>query len=249
VRVFLLLLLLLAAPAAAQRVVSLNLCADILLLLLAPERIAGLTPLAADPTLNPLAAQASAHPVIRAEIEHVVVARPDLVLAGPWGARATLARLEARGVRVERLPAANGFAAIRALTRRAGAVLGARARAEALVAAMDAALAPPAEPRGTALLWQPRGFAPGRGTLADDALRAAGYANAAPHDGFGHVGLEALLAAPPGMLLRGRAPAFRAIATDLPRHAATAHLPTRELDTAPLVCGTPASAAAVAVLR
>lgn len=241
-------LLLLAAPASAQRVVSLNLCADILLLLLAPERIAGLTPLAVDPTLNPLAREAAAHPVVRAETESVLVVRPDLILAGPWGARATLARLEARGIRVERLPAGDSFTAIRTLTRRAGVVLGVPDRAEARIAAMDAALTQGPD-HGTAILWQPRGFAPGRGTLADEVMRIAGYANAAPHEGFGAIGLEALLVAPPGTLLRGPARPFRSLATDLNRHPALAHLPSRQLDGAPLVCGSPETARAVAALR
>jgi iron complex transport system substrate-binding protein len=42
----------LAAPAhAGQRVVSLNLCTDQMLVLLAPEQVVALSPLARDPTL------------------------------------------------------------------------------------------------------------------------------------------------------------------------------------------------------
>ena len=110
-------LLFLSFPAHAQRVASLNLCTDQYLLALAPERAVGVTFLALDPSLSALSDAAAAIPPLRADAEAVLATRPDLVLAGPWGARATLAALERRGVRVERLAPPEDFAAIRTATR------------------------------------------------------------------------------------------------------------------------------------
>jgi iron complex transport system substrate-binding protein len=51
---------------AVQRVVSLNLCTDQMLVLLAPEKVAALSPLARDPALSFVAPQAANLPIVRA---------------------------------------------------------------------------------------------------------------------------------------------------------------------------------------
>jgi len=73
-------LLLMTATAHAARVVSLNLCADDFLVLLAPEQIVALSPLARDPSLSVVAAQAARLPWVRADAEAVLALHPDLVL-------------------------------------------------------------------------------------------------------------------------------------------------------------------------
>ena len=68
---------------APQRVVSVNLCADLLLLALLPrDRIVSLSPYAADAAMSPLAAQASGIAINHAQVEEIIGMRPDLVLAG-----------------------------------------------------------------------------------------------------------------------------------------------------------------------
>ena len=89
------------AAHAADRVVSLNLCTDQMLVLLAPEKVAALSPLARDPALSFVAPQAEHLPVVRASAEAVLRLHPDLVLAAPYGAQTTLALLQQ-----ERRPAA-----------------------------------------------------------------------------------------------------------------------------------------------
>ena len=116
----------LAAPGrtvAADRVVSLNLCADQMLLLLAPEKAVALSPLARDPTLSFVAERAARFPVVRPSAEAVLRLHPDLVLAGEFGAQTTLALLEGSGLRVVRAGLPQSFDAIRAETRKLAGVI------------------------------------------------------------------------------------------------------------------------------
>jgi iron complex transport system substrate-binding protein len=250
VRALALTLLLLACAGgahAAGRVVSLNLCTDQLLVLLAPEKAVGLTPLARNPTLSFVAAQAARLPVVRPDAEAVIELHPDLVLAGAFGAQTTVALLRQFALPVLVVDIPRDFAGIRANTRRVAAALGAEARGEALLAQMDAVLAgvhPPAHPL-RALVWEPRGYTAGPGSLTDAVLRAAGLADV----GTGRrVGLEALIAHPPDVLVEGRAPDFPSLATALLRHPAVGAIPRRTYDPATLICGGPQTAAAVAAL-
>lgn len=242
------LLLLAALPArAADRVVSLNLCTDQLLTLLAPEQVVGLTPLARDPTLSFVAAQAAALPQVRPAAEAVLRLHPDLVLAARWGAQAVLALLETEGVRVLRLDLPQDFPGIRSQTRALAGILGVPARGEALVAAMDATLTGlphPAHPLSV-VAWQPRGYTAGPGSLMDAVLHAAGLRNVA--DG-GHLGLEALLRHPPDLLVTPADPGFPSLATDLLDHPALRHLPRRTVPPALTLCAGPFTAAAAALL-
>ena len=66
-----------------------------MLVLLAPEKIAALSPLARDPALSFVAPQAAHLPIVRASAEAVLRLHPDLVLAAPYGAQTTLALLQA----------------------------------------------------------------------------------------------------------------------------------------------------------
>jgi iron complex transport system substrate-binding protein len=241
------LLLAFAAPAQAMRVVSLNLCTDELLLTLAPEQAVAVSPLAAAPGLSVVAKAAREVPEVRPDAEAVLALHPDLVLAGTYGAQTTLALLEGNGVRVERFGLAPDFPAIAAELTRAGEVLGVPGRAATAITAMRARLAalnPPAH-AGAALVLEARGWTAGPGTLADAVLRAAGWANA----GSGRqLGLEALLAHPPALLVTTPPPDFPSLATDFLAHPALAALPRREIPPPLLLCGGPWSVAAAEIL-
>lgn len=242
---------LLAAPAArAGDVVSLNLCTDQMLTLLAPERVAALSPLARDPSLSVVAAQARHLPWVRPSAEAVLALHPRLVLATRWGAQTTLAVLQAHGVQVLRVDLPQDFPAIRAGTLALAARLGVPARGAALVARMDATLAAlPRSPRPhpiRALVLEPRGYTAGTGSLADAVLRAAGLANAEP-DGR-RLGLEALLRHPPDLLVVPETPRFPSLATAMLAHPALAALPRVEIPPALTICGGPFTARAAALL-
>ncbi|HYC06046.1 MAG TPA: ABC transporter substrate-binding protein [Azospirillaceae bacterium] len=200
----------LSAEAAPQRVVSLNLCTDQLaVLLLPPERIAALSFLARDPDLSYVAARARSLPVVQGSAEEILPLKPDLVLAGTYTTRATVALLKARGIPVLALDMPNDFDTIRAQLRQVAAALGEAARGEALIAEMDGRLAEAADAargsaRPTALTFAPGGFTAGGGTLSAAVMEAAGLSNYAAGkglQGYGYLPVESVAEAPPDLLV------------------------------------------------
>jgi iron complex transport system substrate-binding protein len=196
--------------AAPRRLVSLNLCTDQLLLALAPrDAIAGLSFLAVDRSLSAQADAAMGLPLLHGQAEEVLTVRPDLVLAGMFTARPTVALLQARGIKVMQVGLADDFNAIRQQIRTVAAALGRVERGETLIAAMDATLAAaipasPATRRPRALSLAPGAFTAGAGTLTDAVMRAAGldnYAAAKGLKGYGYLSLEQIAADPPELLL------------------------------------------------
>lgn len=222
---------------AARRVVSLNLCTDQWLVLLAPEKVAALSPLARDPALSHVAAQAAGLPVTRASAEAVLSFHPDLVLGTRFGATATLAMLERQGIPVARLAIPTDFPGIRAVMRQMAALLDVPDR-------FDIALPPPGPP-AEALVWEPRGWTAGPGGMMDAVLRAAGLTNA----GSGaRVGLEALLRHPPAVLILDANTAGESLATAMIHHPALRGIPVRTLPVPLTICPGPFTTEAVARL-
>jgi iron complex transport system substrate-binding protein len=242
-------LLLPVCSQAAERVVSLNLCTDQWLVLLAPEKVAGLSPLARDPALSFVADAAARLPVIRASAEAVMDRHPDLVLGARFGAQTTLALLERAGLRVERLDIPTDFPGIRVALRAVATLLDVPERAGPLIAAMDAALPLPLSPQVPpiqALVWEPRGWTSGPGTMMDTVVRAAGMVDA----GSGRrEGLEALLRHPPDLLVLPEVDAGASLATEMLRHPAVRGIPVRSVPTALTICPGPFTAEAVARLE
>ncbi len=210
-------LMALAAPAAARaddpprRVVSLNMCADQLLLALAdPGQIAALSRYARDPRLNALAEAAAAYPSAPPAAEAVLALKPDLVLSGGLTPPATRDLLAAQGVRLAEVASVENVDAARDQIRAIADVLGHPERGTALIDRIDRALADAgARIRGdgrTALYLQRRGFVSGARTLIGDLLARLGFRSAGGEFGVGSVGavaLERLVARPPDILILG----------------------------------------------
>ena len=111
-----------AAP--PQRIVSINICGDLLALSLAPRaRIASVTFLAADPRMSPIAEAADGIPLNYGKAEEVLAFEPDLVLAGRHTTRATVALLERLGYPVIKLDIAQSLDDVRAQIRVAAAAM------------------------------------------------------------------------------------------------------------------------------
>jgi iron complex transport system substrate-binding protein len=237
---------LLSLPAGATRVVSLNLCTDTLLVQLAPEQIAALSPLARDPALSVVAAPAARLPWVRPDAEAVLRLRPDLVLAGEYGAQAAVGLLRERGVRVVAIPEPTDFAGITTEVQAAAGALGVPARGAEMLARMRARLAA-VRPRrgGRAVFWQAHGFTAGPGSFGDAVLRAAGFSDA----GTGAVvGAEVMAVHPPDVLVVASAPEYPSLATDLLMHPAVGGVRRVKVPPALLACTGPWSVGAVEVL-
>jgi iron complex transport system substrate-binding protein len=203
-------------PAVAEsdppsRIVSINLCADNLLMALAdPRQIAALSPYAVDPKLSFFAERAARFPHDAAEAETVVELGPDLVLAGRFTKLATRDLLANLGYRVVPLDAVRSIDQSVAQIREIAALVGHPERGEALIGEIEAArrrarqatsalTAPP-----TAAVYQRRGYVTGGETLTADLLATVGFANAggalAGRTG-GFVPLEKLVAVRPDYLV------------------------------------------------
>lgn len=208
---------LMALPATAaqgptpRHVMSINLCADQLLLdLLPPERITSVTYLSRQPNESYLSEAAWKVGINYGGAEEVVQQRPDLVIAGLYTTADTRALLKSVGIALLELPPANSFQDIRDVTRALGRAVGATERAESLIQHMDATLAQlaataPASP--ITVVGLEGGSVPGAGTLFNAIVQAAGAANlgAAPGLLGSRFDAEQLLLAHPDLLAFGDA--------------------------------------------
>jgi iron complex transport system substrate-binding protein len=191
-----------------QRVVSLNLCADQLLLALADRsQIASVSPLARDASISFLAGTLGDIPVNAGKAEAILFGGADLVLAGRFGSHVQRDMLESQGLEVMVLdPWPNleqGREQIRTLARR----LGHPERGEGLIGEIDAALRRtqsivPGRP--SILTYYRRGWVPSSNSLVSELLRQMGFRLHQDALGLaqgGVVRLESIAAAPPDYAL------------------------------------------------
>lgn len=250
-----------AVPAFAdppQRIVSLNLCTDqMLMLLVEPSRIASVSFLAQQPDSSVMSAEAAALKVNYGRAEEVFVAHPDLVLAGTFTSQATVSILERLGKRVEQFEPANSLQDMRTQLLRLGDLVGERDKAEALIAEFDRELQNierPASPPLAAFYFA-NSYTAGRGTLAGSILEAAGLRNLAAEIGLydtAALPLEVLVTAKPELVVKGRTYDQPALAQEVFVHPALAYLDARSEDTVVadkyMACGTPHILKAIAAL-
>ena len=202
-----------AAPSGAakpQRILSMNLCADMLLLELVPKgRIVAVTYLAHDGAEALFPGADAGIAVNHGTAEDIINLKPDLILAGAFSTAMTRRLAKAIGAPIVEVPDAVSFADIRRNLRQVGAAVGEPARAEALVAQMDADLAAlaalPPRPPVRVIAWSGGDSVPGRETLSGHIIAAAGAVNIAARPGqtYGAIDVEELLAARPDALLYG----------------------------------------------
>lgn len=258
--VFVLLLLPSGYAEKPSRIVSMNLCTDELLVRLAePERIAAITYFSADTGVSNISAEASRFHLIRSQAEEVMSLNPDLVFAGQFTERSTVALLRQLGYPVYLLELPRDFEGIRKNIRELARLVGEEARGRQLIQAMDAALAglPPA-PEGTAraIFYQRGGYTPGAETFEDAILRAAGAENISATNGIRHYGilsLEKLIAESPDLIVFSEFDKNRrSVGGGVLEHPALRRSPKIRTVTLParwLNCGGPSSVEAVRELR
>jgi len=224
------------APHAPRRIVSINLCTDELVLRLADRaNIASVSYLAATSEVSNVADLARDIPPNHGLAEEIVPLNPDLVVAGRYTARNAVAVLERNGYAVLDLDVPQNLDEIRAQYRQMGQALGEEARAERVIAEMDAELAAiptgPADRRPRAMVFDANGYTIGKGSLTDDVITRAGMENLSATlgiDNFGQVPLEAVVTNTPDVLILS---SFRdgppAMATEVLRHPVLAKMADR----------------------
>ena len=145
-----------ADPGVPRNVVSLNLCTDELLLLLADrDQIASW--LVKDPTLSWYASSARGYPSNRGLAEEILPLRPDLVLAGEFTTPTTIALLRKLQVPLLQLSMPKSLREVEQHITRVAQALGHSTRGEQVITDMHARLAAlPPLPPGTAALTAAR---------------------------------------------------------------------------------------------
>jgi iron complex transport system substrate-binding protein len=201
-----------AEPSPPQRIVSINLCADELLLALAdPGQIADLSIYATDAGLSFFAEQAKRFRHTADAAETVIDRGPDLVIGGRFSKNETRQILTALGYRLVDLEPVTSIAESIAEIRRIAALVGHPERGEELISRINEARAqaaavnrrPPGE-RRSVVLYLRRGYVTGSDTLTSELLAVVGLDNAGSKLAGvtgGVVPLEKLIASPPDYLL------------------------------------------------
>ena len=151
--------------AQPKRIVSLNFCADLLLLQLADRsRIASLTHLVSDSELSMFSKVVENISLNHGTAEEVLRYDPDLVISGALTALPTAALLRRLGVRVVTIQPASNFDEIRNVVNRVAKEIGETARGRALIGNMDFRLSQimpsPSNPE-RAIIYQPHGYTAG----------------------------------------------------------------------------------------
>jgi iron complex transport system substrate-binding protein len=205
-------LLLLAgcAPDGGRRggIVSLNPCADQLLLALVPPgRIAAISAYSRDPGASSIPlATARRLPVTAGTAEEVIALAPDLVVATSFTPPATREAFARAGLRTLYLDSPTTIAASKAQVTELAAAVAAPDRGRALNRRIDTALAQTRHDGAPtpALLYISGDLANGGGTLLDAMMRHAGLRDAAADYGLAMTGtlpVETILSRPPALIL------------------------------------------------
>lgn len=244
-----------------KRVVSMNVCTDQLAMLVAAKgQLHSVSHLASDPNTSALAAEAGSFVANHGLAEEIFLMQPDLVLAGTYTTRTTVALLRRLGIRVEEFAPDNSISDIRAGMARMGEVLGQRERAAQLIDELDQGVAElaqgPASSK-TVATYYANSYTSGAGTLVDEIVKLSGLVNIADSlglSGTSRLPLELLVLSQPDLVAGGGEsygapalaqenlahPAYRAVAGN----GRSVAMPSRYT-----VCGAPFTLEAARLLR
>jgi iron complex transport system substrate-binding protein len=215
---FLIVMMALASPGSTARaanlprLVSMNVCADQLLLTLAdPEQILGLSRFARDGWQSQ-AGDISRYPVLSGGAEDVLLIRPDIVVASAFDKRSTRELLKAKGLRLAELSVPRTLEEARQQIREAGDITGHPDRAAVEIARLDAALARArravSERHYRVLPLSRRGWVAGSDSFVGSLLGETGLRSAAGDLGFafgGFASLEAIVNLRPDFIVVSQA--------------------------------------------
>jgi iron complex transport system substrate-binding protein len=196
-------------PERPQRIVSLGLCTDQLLLMMVErERISSLTFTAVDEQMSFMADQVGDIPLNYTNIEEIIPYNPDLVVGSTYASHDTVRMLRMLGYNVKLISLPTSIAEIRSHLIEFASWVGSEARARELIQEMDQKISSAQhrnahKPERTAIIYSPNGYTIGANTLENDVLLHAGYRNLSAElgiKGFRKISLETLITTQPDYL-------------------------------------------------
>jgi len=245
-----------------QRIASINVCTDQLLITLVErERIVSLSHLAADPYSSWIGPEAGGFYLNHGVAEEVIGLDPDLIVTVAFSFRPTVAVLKRLGYPVMELEMASDLDDIVTSLRLLAEAVGETDRAERLISAFRAQIGEHtyqgAGPRPLFVSYEADGWTTGRDSLVADVARAAGFETLGDRLGFSEgrrVSLEELLFLQPDLMDLGHPwDEPPALVSESLRHPALAQLlkRTATIDVPdPLwICGSTRTLEALAMLR
>lgn len=198
-----------------QRIISLTLGTDELLLdLVGPERLLGVTYLAGDETTSNIAndpALAQVENTVEADPEQIIALEPDLVFVATFTGAAVMEQLTSAGLNVYAVGFFNSIEAMQANILEIGRIVGEEARAQELIDDMNNQLTDVETTVSEAGVESPAvlylasgGWVAGSATTVDDIITRAGGTNIAAEAGlvdWNQVNEEAILEMNPDVVL------------------------------------------------
>jgi len=195
--------------AKPQRIVSLGLCTDQLLLMMVEhERIASVTYSAAAKESSYMAASVGNIPLNHTGVEEIISFKPDLVVGSTYASQDTARFLRELGYDVRMSNPPTTMEGVRQSILQFGEWTGSQQKARQLVAEMDAQLLKihsnfDHKPQRTIMVYSPNGYTIGSDTLENEIFKEAGYRNLSAEmgvHGFQTISMEQLVAAQPDFL-------------------------------------------------
>lgn len=198
------------AQTKPTRIVSMNLCADQLLIMLADRKhILSLSNLAIDKNLSFIADQVGDIPLNEGHAEQVVALQPDLILAGRYSDTSAPHMLSRLGYNIEIINITFSISDIKDNIRAVAKLLQEEQRGEMLIQRMEQRIKQASKQaqqrkRRLALIYAPNGYTSGSKTISHEALDLAGLDNLAALKGieyYGNLSLESVIEARPELLI------------------------------------------------
>ena len=242
--------------AEPQKIVSLNLCTDQLLMLLAdPNQIASLSKIVDDPNVSYFAEKSAEYKKNRGDAEEIFINSPDLVVAGVYTEKATVQILQSLGVRVEIFPIEQNFDDIVKNIKKMGQLVGHSGRAKRMIDDFNIRLEELRSgitERPRAAIYSANGYTTGTDTMSGQILKTAGFRNITEEVGMsfgGTLPLETLVMLKPDLVITGKAYPGHSRSEEILKHPALRPFRAITQTDAKWICGTPAVLDAVAELQ
>ena len=197
------------AVVGPQRIVSIGLCPDQLLLMMAQRsQIASLTSSATSLQMSYMADAVGDIPLNNASVEEIIPYRPDLIVGSHFAARDTTRFLRQLGYQVKLVTLPKTIEEIYTLLTGFGEWTGNQARAASLITKMKREIVEiqaryAHRPVKSMIIYSPNGYTIGADTLENDVLKYAGFRNLSAEMGivgFKKISLEKVIAARPDFL-------------------------------------------------